>query len=152
MSVAAVPTRISRQGHLLTVCLQDCIDARCVSELERLLLPQLVGTDQRLDVLFDLQAVRTFDLEVRAVLIALHRSVAKQARRTVYLATRAHIRGLALWLIHTADDPSSSVAMSQSQAESWLTLGKDRVSWALERTQQALSAIARSPSRNGGRP
>lgn len=152
MSDVVSPTRIARQGQRLTVCIEDRVDARSVSELERLLLPQLAGPSQRLDVLFDWQGVRSFDLEVRAALIALHRSVAKQARRTVYLATRAHIRGLALWLIHTAEDPASSVAMSLTQAESWLIQGKDRVSWALERTESALAAISRSSTRDGGRP
>lgn len=152
MSEARAPARITRQGHRITVCLEDCVDVRSVSELERLLIPQLSSQGNRLDVLFDLQAVRTFDFEVRAVLIALHRSVAKQTRRTVYVATRAHIRGLAMWLIHTAEDPGSSVAMTMAQAEAWLALGKDRVGWALERTESALAAIERSPKSEGGRP
>lgn len=143
--------RITREGPRVTVCLDDPVDARSISEIERLLLPQLAGQGSRLDVLIDLQAVRSFDFEVRAALIALHRSIAKQARRTVYLATRAHIRGLALWLIHGAEDPASSVAMTLAQAETWLSQGKERVGWALERAESALAAITDTSARTGGR-
>lgn len=115
-------------------------------------MPQLSSADGRPDVLFDLQAVRTFDLDVRAALVALHRTVAGRARRTVYLAARAHIRGLALWLIHFAEDPASSVAMNAAQAEAWLTQGKERVIWALQRTEQALSNLTGSGKPHGGRP
>lgn len=156
MTEPGSPTRVTRQGSRLTVTLGDSVDARSVSEIERQLLPQLGGNGARPnvlpDVLFDLQAVRTFDFDMRAALIALHSSVARQARRTVYLATRAHIRGLALWLIHTAEDPASSVAMSLPQAEAWLMQGKERVSWALERTEAALSTLVGMHSPKGGRP
>lgn len=152
MPETASTTRVLQSGHRLTVCLPDCIDARSVSEIERQLLPQLSSTDGRPDVLFDLQAVRSFDLDVRAALVALHRTVAGRARRTVYLAARAHIRGLALWLIHFAEDPASSVAMNAAQAEAWLTQGKERVTWALQRTEQALANLTGSGKPQGGRP
>lgn len=152
MTEPALPTRVTQNGNRLTVIVGSRVDASSLSEIERQLLPQLTGSGARSDVLFDLQAVRTFDFDMRAALLSLHSAVAKQARRTVYLATRAHIRGLALWLIHSAGDPAASVAMNLPQAEAWLLQGKERVTWALERTEAALSTLAGMPAQKGGRP
>ena len=132
----ASTTRVLQSGHRLTVCLSDCIDARSVSEIERQLLPQLSSADGRPDVLFDLQAVRSFDLDVRAALVALHRTVAGQ---TVARCTWPRVPHS--WLGAVADslcqEPRLIRGRTPRRRKPWLTQGKERVTWALQRTEQS---------------
>jgi anti-anti-sigma regulatory factor len=95
-------------------------------------------------VLVDLRGVDDYQPAAREILLAAQRALAKQGCRSAWLAERARLRGLALWLMHAADDPASRAVMTPEQAEAWLVGGERRIDDARSRTQEALRAVERS--------
>jgi anti-anti-sigma regulatory factor len=143
---------IKRAGNRVVISWGEKLDEETTSELDRKILAALGEAGQRrAEALFDLRAVRTFDLNCRHLLIAAQKILAQRARRTAYLADRPHVRGLATWLIHHSADGNACVAMSQAQADAWLSSSGERIPSAQQRVTAAIDSLEQHIKRGGGR-
>lgn len=66
-------------------------------------------------------------MDARPVLVKLQKRLAAAARRTVYVDDRARFRGLALWVMHLAEDPNAKAVATIEQARQWLAGTSDRL-------------------------
>ena len=92
-------------------------------------------------VLIVLSNLGGFDVRLRNVLLAAQRSISARGRRTVYLADRPRLRGMALWVVHIAEDNRAKVVGNAAAAEEWLSGDSERVEHAAQRTETALARI-----------
>ena len=74
------------------------------------------------ELLFCFDELTRVSVEARSELALLQRWLNTQARRSVYLSRRPLFRGVALWIMHTAPDPSARVFSDRDQAEAWLEI------------------------------
>jgi len=72
-------------------------------------------------VVIDLRAVKECRLLARAELGELQAHLKNKVQRTAWLAGTSRMRGMALVVVHAANDPNANVFVSPDQAKSWLT-------------------------------
>lgn len=101
------------------------IDEHDVDALTNQLIPNDMGTDWEL--LVDLTGMSGFTSEARRALADLQQALAARAVRTAFVADRPRLRGLALWLAHTTNDPLARPFHQRTQAEAWLASREGRV-------------------------
>ncbi|MBX2801552.1 MAG: hypothetical protein KTR31_28000 [Myxococcales bacterium] len=92
-----------------------------------------------LDAWIDLRQVTSCPVEARGALVALHQRVVGLTRRRAYLASRAAIRGVALWVLHVSPDPMGRVLLNEASAERWLQRTEDRLTQAEDGLDQCLA-------------
>lgn len=95
------------------------------------------------DVIVDMRGLETSSVFARSVLVRVQKRIAAKARRTAYLADRARFRGLALWVIHLAEDDNAKSVMNEKGVEDWFRSSSPRLGEAQERTGLALAALAK---------
>lgn len=78
-------------------------------------------------LLIDLRDLETVDSGLRPRLVDIHQALKVKAGRSVYLAVKPVLRGLALWILHLAGDQQGSVAGTERQARAWLESDEGRV-------------------------
>jgi hypothetical protein len=96
------------------------------------------------EVLFDLRGVEDYQPAARQPLVEVQRELAGRGCRSVWLAERARLRGLALWVMHAASDGAARAVMTPEQAEAWLGASEVRLDDARRRTEEALRAAVQS--------
>jgi hypothetical protein len=69
----------------------------------------------------------------RLVLVELQKRLARRKARTAYVDERARFRGMALWVMHLAQDPNAKAVSSLDQAMRWLNAGEEREAHASKR-------------------
>jgi hypothetical protein len=62
----------------------------------------------------------------RLVLVELQKRLARRKARTAYVDERARFRGMALWVMHLAQDPNAKAVSSLDQAMRWLNAVDER--------------------------
>jgi hypothetical protein len=62
----------------------------------------------------------------RLVLVEMQKRLARRKARTAYVDERARFRGMALWVMHLAQDPNAKAVSSLDQAMRWLSGGDER--------------------------
>jgi hypothetical protein len=132
--------RIERQAQRVVVALDGTLDAAGA----RALLAALGGELEQKQVLIDLRGADDYQPDAREPLLEVQRAFARHGCRSVWLAERARLRGLALWLMHAAGDPAARAVLTLEQAEAWLGSSELRLDGAGNRTQEALRAVVRS--------
>lgn len=120
------------------------IDASDVAALASRLLPNDMGHGWEL--LVDLTELTGFDGEARRELQVLQRALAAQEVRTAFVADRPRLRGLALWLAHTTNDPLARPFHQRDQAEAWLASREGRVQSITEYLERARTGRDREPA------
>ncbi|MCA9661947.1 MAG: hypothetical protein KC486_26650 [Myxococcales bacterium] len=98
-------------------------------------------------VLVELNALPRYDRRLRQTLLALQRRITAHGGRAVYVADRPRLRGLALWVVHMAEDSQAKIVGNVAAATEWLRISDHRVAAAEEGT---LSALGRLTKRRGG--
>lgn len=83
-------------------------------------------------VLFNLTGMIDASFEGRELLVAIQRAVREAGRRSCWVDDRARFRGLALWVMHTAEDPLCQVRSDIEQGRKWLADSVDRVTAAFQ--------------------
>ena len=78
-------------------------------------------------LLIDLTRLDKVDFSLRPRLVDVHIALKAKAGRSVYLAFKPVLRGLALWILHLAGDQKGSVAGTERQARAWLASTEGRV-------------------------
>ena len=63
---------------------------------------------------------------VRKDLVSLQRELGLRGRRTAWVDERARFRGLALWVMHLADDQNCKAVATLDLARRWLTSSEAR--------------------------
>lgn len=63
---------------------------------------------------------------VRKDLVSLQRELGLRGRRTAWVDERARFRGLALWVMHLADDQNCKAVATLELARRWLTSSEAR--------------------------
>jgi hypothetical protein len=96
------------------------------------------------EVLVDLRNVGDYQPAAREILLETQRVLLRRHCRSAWLAERARLRGLALWLMHAAEDPLSRAVLTPEQAELWLSGSSRRIDDARARTQEALRSVERT--------
>ncbi|MEZ4453047.1 MAG: hypothetical protein R3B09_26540 [Nannocystaceae bacterium] len=99
-------------------------------------------------VVIGLSALGTYDPGLRAFLLELQRTVRGHQGRTVYVADRPRLRGLALWVVHMSEDPQAKIVSNMPAALEWLRITDERIDSAATRT---LGGLARLSGRGGAR-
>lgn len=120
------------------------IDEHDVDALTRQLIPNDMGADWEL--LVDMTEMSGFTPEARQGLAALQQALAARAVRTAFVADRPRLRGLALWLAHTTNDPLARPFHQRAQAESWLASREGRVQSITGYLERARIGRDREPS------
>lgn len=72
-------------------------------------------------VVIDVRAVRECRLLARAELGELQAHLKYKVRRTAWLTGTPRMRGMALVVVHAANDPNANVFVSLDQARAWLS-------------------------------
>jgi hypothetical protein len=72
-------------------------------------------------VVIDVRAVRECRLLARAELGEMQVHLKNKVQRTAWLAGTSRMRGMALVVVHAANDPNANVFVSPDQARAWLT-------------------------------
>jgi hypothetical protein len=84
-------------------------------------------------VIFNLVGLTDCSMEARPALVEIQRTLALRASRTAYLDDRPRFRGLALWVMHLAEDPNAKAVATPEQARQWIEATYDRSSNAMAR-------------------
>lgn len=93
-------------------------------------------------VLISLSSLPAYDPRLRALLLAIQGAITAHQGRAVYVADRPRLRGLALWVVHMAEDRQAKIVPNEAAAIEWLRISDPRVDAAQARTLQALRTIA----------
>lgn len=123
---------------------------RAVGDAERgeLLAGVMAAIVQRpTTVLIDIRRLTGYDPQLRALLLELQRQILSKGGRAVYVADRPRLRGLALWVIHMAEDPTAKIVGNVAAAIEWLRVEDLRMDDAERRT---LGALAKLTGEGGG--
>lgn len=151
--MVAAQVRLHQTQNRIIVTHGESIDRTSCDKLSKPLFHILTSvTARKVELLFDLSEVRSFDVDARKQLVELQKAIASSVSRTVYLAIRPHIRGLALWIIHCAGDQNACVVMSPEEAESWLKGTRGRLETWEQRTEEKFASFSAATSAAGGRP
>lgn len=66
-------------------------------------------------------------MNAREALVRIQTRLAKLAARTAWLDDRPRFRGLALWVMHLAEDGNAKALSTMEQVRAWLMSSVDRV-------------------------
>jgi hypothetical protein len=116
--------------------------------LERALTEQTAGLTGQACVLFDLTAFEECVLSARSVLVRLQKLISSRVRRTAFVADRPKARGLALWVMHLADDSNAKAVPNMAMAEAWFAQSTGRVEDAQARMTATLKSVQIARSRS----
>jgi hypothetical protein len=86
----------------------------------------LSAAEPGLGVIFVMMGLSDCAEAARPVLVKLQKRVAKTQRRTAYVDDRARFRGMALWVMHLAQDPNAKAVSSVVNAMKWIQGAADR--------------------------
>jgi len=111
------------------------IDAHDVDRLASELLPNDMGNGWEL--LVDWTELSGYTPEARQALLQLQRALAERSVRTAFVAERPRLRGLALWLAHTTNDPLARPFHQRAQADAWLASREGRIQYLTQYLERA---------------
>jgi hypothetical protein len=138
------PFSIARLDQRLEIKLSGVIDAAVCADLrreaEKVLATQKFGG---MELWTDLRDVTDYRENARAGLLAFHTMCARKVRRSAYISGSAHVRGLALWVVHIADDENAKVVMTAAQGEEWLRGSEGRVNSVRRQTMELVDITDR---------
>ncbi len=103
----------------LSVQWKGLLDVDAVSRELAALKTALADTSVK-QVLVDTSQVTLCPEAARAHLVAVQKELSARGRRTAWLDARAAFRGMALWVMHLAQDPNGKAVSTAQQAEAWL--------------------------------
>lgn len=83
-------------------------------------------------VLFNMTGMTDASFEGRELLVAIQKLVRSAGRRSCWVDDRARFRGIALWVMHTAEDPLCQVRPNVEQGRQWLADTVDRITSAFQ--------------------
>ena len=118
---------INQAGEDIQVELTGNLDTGTAAELEKTMgelckkLPP-----QSFHVTFVLLGLSECAQDARPILVRIQQTLAHSARRTAYLDDRPRFRGLALWVMHVAEDPTAKAVATPAQARAWLSQAEPR--------------------------
>lgn len=118
-------------GPELRVDLFGVLNAQVVREVVSAVSPKLVGVSS---CVVNTVGVNDCLEEARAELVKLQQLVAGKVRRTAWVDDRARFRGVALWVMHLANDPNAKAVATAEQAAKWLASTELREAAAERRT------------------
>lgn len=95
-----------------------------------------------LDVLFDFTAVERCEVPTRHALLEIQKILRTGPGRTAYVSDRPQIRGIALWVIHQADDGRAKVIGLVIQAEKWFAQKTERLPEATSKGSKLAQHLA----------
>lgn len=84
-------------------------------------------------VIFQTGKLSDCSMGARPVLVRLQQALSNRARRTAYLDDRPRFRGLALWVVHVAEDRNAKAVATLEQLRQWLDATVGRVEDAQHR-------------------
>ena len=125
--VASLTWTVRENDATLTVSLRGELDEVQAQALAAELHQRLNGTAPGVfAIVFDLDQLRRCSVEGRAVLAELQRYLGGLIRRTAYITNRPLIRGVALWICHSAPDSNARAFANLDAAEVWLAASEAR--------------------------
>lgn len=77
--------------------------------------------------------------EARPELVKLQQAVAAAKKRSAWVDDRSQFRGIALWVMHLANDQSAKATATMEQAAKWLSSSEFRESFAARRATERAS-------------
>jgi len=121
---------VRRRATAIEIVLSGVLDSTTVLACEREVRAQLALAPVGGRALVDLSQVTGYEVDARDHLVSLQRSVGAKASQTAYVAESAEARGLALWVMHSANHggPSQIVRpfARAEDAREWLA-GEDNM-------------------------
>ena len=122
---------LKNSGPELKVDLFGVLSAQAVREVLSAVTPKLSGVSA---CIINTMGVNDCLEEARAELVRLQQAVAARVRRTAWVDDRARFRGVALWVMHLANDPNAKAVANADQAAKWLASTELREAAAERRT------------------
>ena len=132
--------QVTQRGQSeVRVELLGSLDERLASEVEREVLRVVTALPPRnFCVVFETGKMTDCSMSARPVLVRLQQSLSVRARRTAYLDDRPRFRGLALWVVHVAEDRNAKAVATPEQLHQWLEMYVGRVEDAQARAEGVL--------------
>lgn len=112
------------------------LDDRGVASLERdLESATLALAPKSFSVVINSMGMTDCAMSARDVLVRIQSRLAKVAARTAWIDDRPRFRGLALWVMHLAEDGNAKALSTMEQVRAWLQSSVDRVQDAQMRAE-----------------
>ncbi len=131
---------IERHGTLVRVKLLDRWEESHATAFGEALRAELQAAGQSCDLIIDLTDLTECRILARGKLADVMTELKEFLRRSAWIARSPRMRGLALWVLHVAEDPQGRPVRDEAQAKAWLDSAGERFESALERLERAAKA------------
>ena len=136
--MSKAPFTVELAGEALRVELFGLLDEAGAVGLEKALQAALADVKPRsLSALVIMEGLSDCAEAARAVLVRVQRQLGQAARRTAWVDNRSRFRGMALWVMHLAEDQNAKAVATVELADRWLASSELREADAMRRTMGA---------------
>lgn len=131
---------IERNGHHVRAKLLDRWEESDAATFGDALRSELQAAGQSCDLVVDLSDLVECRILARGKLADVMTELKEYLRRSAWIARSPRMRGLALWVLHVAEDPQGRPVRDEAQAKAWLNSDGERFESALERLERSVKA------------
>ncbi len=128
--------QVKKTANEVHVELAGSLDERLAADVEREVLRVVTPLPPgEFAVIFQTGKLSDCSMGARPVLVRLQQALSNRVRRTAYLDDRPRFRGLALWVVHVAEDRNAKAVATPEQLRLWLDSAVGRVEDAQARAE-----------------
>jgi hypothetical protein len=128
--------QVKKTVNEVHVELAGSLDERLAADVEREVLSVVTPLPPgQFAVVFQTAKLSDCSMGARPVLVRLQQALSNRVRRTAYLDDRPRFRGLALWVVHVAEDRNAKAVATPEQLRQWLDSSVGRVEDAQARAE-----------------
>lgn len=124
---------IERSGDTVVVGMSGDWDEQTAVDFGTAITQFFDTVDEPVDFVVDMGAMTDCRILARGRLADTHLRLKPRLRRSAYLSDRPRLRGVALWIIHVADDANAKAVRDRKLAEAWLEKSVGRLQSAKDR-------------------
>lgn len=132
--VGSANCQVKNTGGQLRVELFGKLNAQSVREVTTSVSAELKDATE---IIFVTIGVTDCAEDARPELVKLQQLVAAQKKRSAWVDDRSQFRGIALWVMHLANDQAAKATATMEQALKWLSSTETRESFASQRAMGA---------------
>lgn len=126
MEQTALYTLQTLKGGEVLIELSGVFDKDAACQVEKSLREELASTlPHSIDIFLSFQGVQDCAVDARDIFVNIHRFLMEKAVHIAYISQQPRFRGLALWVLHTAQDDKGKAVSDVEQAHQWLNSLRD---------------------------
>lgn len=131
---------IERSGHDVRAKLIGRWEESDAAAFDEALRAELQAAGQSCNLIIDLTDLSECRILARGKLADVMTELKEYLRRSAWIARSPRMRGLALWVLHVAEDPQGRPVRDEAQARAWIDSDGERFESALERLERSVKA------------